>query len=375
MREIRILHTADIHLDRRFRGFGGLKGTKRRLEIQDRFVHVMETAQKEKVHVVLIAGDLFDNNNPSPGTVGIVRERFEILGRNGIQVLISPGTHDCNDGNSIWNREDFPENVHVFKSPVLTGRNMPGINLTVFGAANDTSNSDRHPLRDVKLDMENSCGNKIIMAHGSVPVPWAVNDSYFPISEEEINLTEVDYVALGHYHSYYPFNTRIKAAYPGSPVLLDFEENKEKYALLVRISGSEVSIDPVKVEQKYEMSETDIECANILTGEDLIGKLKPLASGNKILRVKLKGSPAINADIDSILSRASEYFEEEKTFFHVLWKNQTRIPRRTMPDENTVRGIFIKKLTEKIDSLPEEEKMKYEIALHLGVRALDEGKL
>jgi len=375
MKEIRLLHTADLHLDRGFRGFPGLKGTMRRMEIIDKFINIMEIAQKEKVQAVLIAGDLFDNDKPSMGTVEVVKEQFRILKKAGINVLITPGTHDYNDPVSVWNREVFSENVHVFKSTMFTGKNYPDLNLTVYGAANNTSDSSRHIMRDVKLETDNSFRNKVIMAHGSVQVPRARSEKYFPITKEEINIMKVDYVALGHYHSYYPFDTKVKAAYPGSPVLLDFEEKKEKYAILVRILEKEVSVDPIRIKQKYEMNETEIECEGILTEEDLIGRLKLFAGKNRILRVVLKGAPPVNADLDSIIRRASGYFDEDNTFFHVIWKDGTRIPFRTMPDGNTVKGLFISKLIKKIDSLPDEEKQDYELALHLGVKAMDEGKI
>ncbi len=375
MKEIRLLHTADFHLDRGFKGFPGVKGTMRRMEILDRFVHVMELAGKEGVRAVLIAGDLFDNDKPSPGTIEVVKEQFENLEKDGISVLITPGTHDFNDPVSVWNREVFSENVHVFKSPVFSGKNLPGANLTVYGAANDTADSGRHIMRDVKLKTDNSHRNKVIMAHGSVQVPWARNEKYFPITKEEINVMKVDYVALGHYHSYYPFDTKPKAAYPGSPVLLDFEERKEKHVLLVRLLDREVSIDPVRIEQKYEMNETEVECEGLLTEEDLIGKLKPLAGKDKILRVTLRGTPPVNADLDNMIRKASGYFDEDNTFFHVIWKDRTIIPFRALPDGNTVKGLFVGKLIKKIDSLPEEEKKDYEYALRLGVKALDEGKI
>ena len=375
MKEIKILHTADIHLDRRFKGFPGVKGTKRRLDIRETFIRIMQLALKESVHIVVIAGDLFDNNNPSLGTIETVKKQFELMGKQGVPVLITPGTHDCLEADSVWDREKFPDNVHIFKSPLLTRKDFPDLNLSVFGAANESANMNRHILRDVRIDHENSFANKLIAVHGSVPLEWAKNDNYFPISIEEIEASGVDYVALGHYHSYYPFQTKVRASYSGSPVLLDFEDRKDKYVLIVTMKDNVVAVDPCKIEQKYEMKDMDIDSSQLFSAEDIVEQLKPFEDAGRIIRVNLQNSLPINTDIDGIIKQAEKYYAEEAVFLNIIFNDRTKLIQRKQIDEKTVKGLFMKKMQGKIDSLPDSEKQFYELALHLGVKAIDEGKL
>ena len=197
MKEIRLLHTADVHLDRSFSGYPGNKGTLRRNDIRDKFQQVMRLAEQENSDVLLIAGDLFDTNSPSRSTVELVKSEFEKLKSKDIRVFITPGTHDCLEGGSVWNAVEFPENVHVFKSENFSCVSVPGLNLTVYGAADETGNSDRRIMKSLSIDRSNAYENIVVMVHGSVQLPWLKNDNYFPISREELNAAEAAYVALG----------------------------------------------------------------------------------------------------------------------------------------------------------------------------------
>ena len=57
---LKILHTADIHLGAKFSGLGN-KGASQREQLRATFKNVIATAINERVNIVLIAGDLFDD--------------------------------------------------------------------------------------------------------------------------------------------------------------------------------------------------------------------------------------------------------------------------------------------------------------------------
>ena len=63
---LKLVHTADWHLGRKFRSFpedGALKLSRARLEVLDRIFLI---ADRYAVDAVLCAGDLFDEPNPAP---------------------------------------------------------------------------------------------------------------------------------------------------------------------------------------------------------------------------------------------------------------------------------------------------------------------
>ena len=63
---IRILHTADIHLDAPFR-FLGHAGAKHRTQVRATFQRVLDLASS--YDLLLISGDLFDTPHPAQATV------------------------------------------------------------------------------------------------------------------------------------------------------------------------------------------------------------------------------------------------------------------------------------------------------------------
>ena len=109
---LKILHSADWHLDAPFGGFTQEQREALRREqllLPDKIVSL---AQREKCDLILLAGDLFDGQ-PSPQTVEQVRRA---LGGCGIRVLIAPGNHDFYGPDSVWQQERWPDNVYIFKS-------------------------------------------------------------------------------------------------------------------------------------------------------------------------------------------------------------------------------------------------------------------
>lgn len=86
---IKILHTADWHLGKRLDSFS-------RLEEQILVMNeIVEIADQEQVNLVLIAGDLFDNFNPSVEAVELFYKTLKRLSNNGKRPVVAiSGNHD-----------------------------------------------------------------------------------------------------------------------------------------------------------------------------------------------------------------------------------------------------------------------------------------
>lgn len=86
---MKILHTADWHLGKRLDSFS-------RLEEQVLVMkEIMEIAEKQQVDLVIIAGDLFDNFNPSTEAVELFYKTLKQLSNNGKRPIIAiSGNHD-----------------------------------------------------------------------------------------------------------------------------------------------------------------------------------------------------------------------------------------------------------------------------------------
>lgn len=86
---MRILHTADWHLGKRLESFSRLDEQRQVLE------EICEIADEHKADVVIIAGDLFDNYNPSSEAVDLFYKTLKRLSANGSRpVFAIAGNHD-----------------------------------------------------------------------------------------------------------------------------------------------------------------------------------------------------------------------------------------------------------------------------------------
>ena len=104
MRELKILHAADLHLDSPFEGLGAGKAAQRREEQRRLLYRIAQLAQTERVDLVLLAGDLLDSDSTYAETAGALAEA---LGGISVPVFISPGNHDFYSPRSPYARVKF----------------------------------------------------------------------------------------------------------------------------------------------------------------------------------------------------------------------------------------------------------------------------
>lgn len=85
---MRLLHTSDWHLGRTIRGQSRLS------EFERAVTNVVDIARRERVDVVLIAGDTFDTFSPPADAEHLLYESLTGLLRDGIKVVMIAGNHD-----------------------------------------------------------------------------------------------------------------------------------------------------------------------------------------------------------------------------------------------------------------------------------------
>ena len=89
---VKILHTADIHLDSPFSLLDVKKAQARKAELRGTFSSMMLYAKSEKYHIVLMAGDLFDSEFATKETLEMMATQFASAPE--CRFVISPGNHD-----------------------------------------------------------------------------------------------------------------------------------------------------------------------------------------------------------------------------------------------------------------------------------------
>jgi exonuclease SbcD len=233
-RPLKILHTADIHLDSDSYGNADQRQAHRAL-YRRCFEAIVERALAEAVDLVLIAGDLFDHNRVPDETVGFVQEQLRRLHQ---PTVILPGNHDCLYTNAIYDRHNLTAacpNVRVITE--LDGQvlEFPELDVVIWGRAMEEHEPGFHPLAHIPPRHDQRW--HIAMAHGFFYGERQHADRSSPIFAEEIRDTGWDYVALGHQHVLTDVSQgSVRAYYSGAPLVNWRGESPSGHVLLLDFS-------------------------------------------------------------------------------------------------------------------------------------------
>lgn len=355
---IRCLHTADLHLDARFPAWGE-KEALRRADLLKTFERIVNLAIKKDIQLLLISGDLFDTPHPEAATVARVQNELRRLLARGITPVLLPGTHDpFAPKNSIYRRETFPgiilseaqlhEPVHLL---------VKGVNCYLYGFAYQSGKAE-----DLLPSMQRGDlpGFHIGLLHGSRrgSPEWNYRHKDLPFDLADLIALRLDYVALGHYHTFESFQDgrgRIVAAYPGSPEGKRFDENGARYCALVTLSAAGTEIEALAVNGRTLAAE-EIDLSGVVTQEGAIAEIRRFANPDLILRLRLIGTVEIPLILPALLAACRD------DFFWLELLDATRLYdsayARRIEHEETVRGLFVRRMRRLIEeSSPERRPM------------------
>ncbi|NLG36694.1 MAG: DNA repair exonuclease [Clostridiales bacterium] len=228
----RFLHMADIHLDTPFSGREALRDTLRDA-LRDALCEAVETAIRESVHAVLIAGDLFDSENLSYATLRLVREQLGRLTDAGITVLYATGNHDASPALKVL---ELPSEVVVFSAarPRLAEvRDTFGQTVGIVAGAGYPQAIVRDnlarsfPRRDSRIPTVGLLHTQLYELSGA-GTDWA------PCSLADLAAADYNYWALGHIHKPQSFQGG-RVWYPGCLCGRDYGETGPRGAVLAEI--------------------------------------------------------------------------------------------------------------------------------------------
>ncbi|WP_424632539.1 exonuclease SbcCD subunit D [Borreliella lusitaniae] len=282
MSNYKILHTSDWHIGKKIENFSILKEQKNFLSF------LLEFLKKEKIDLLLVAGDVYDSKRPGFEEQRLVNNFFYELSFTSCKwcVVIS-GNHDKKDYLSINKKllsrfnfyliteYDSDEQIVFLKDngnlkfivvclPHINERLILGQNFdNIFGLEDQSSsklflenleNAYREKISSLSNFLENKYKGipKILMAHsffgsskkidilgGSYIIPFNVFGNGF------------SYVALGHIHKFKKLRDNI--VYSGSPMQYSFNETHDKYINVLHFNNNKLILQkafPVPVFNK-----------------------------------------------------------------------------------------------------------------------------
>ena len=129
MNNVKILHTADIHIGARD-AFLGVTAESRRFETLLTFERIVDLAKEKGADILAIAGDLFESNAVEDAFIDAVFNKINTIPE--IRVVFAAGNHDPLTADSPFLNCTLPENLYVLptKDSVIT---FEDIKVKVYG--------------------------------------------------------------------------------------------------------------------------------------------------------------------------------------------------------------------------------------------------
>jgi DNA repair exonuclease SbcCD nuclease subunit len=199
---VRLLHSADLHLDAPLRATAladpdlfDLVETATR-EALDRLV---AHCRRREIRALLLAGDVFDGAVRSVRAAAFFISRMQALREAGVQVYMIRGNHDA-ENDAPW-RLDMPPNVHEF-GPKGGVHALPGLGEGVAIRVHGVSYGERSAPDSLlpRFAPPGPDGLDIGLLHTSLSGA-AGHGAYAPCGVGELVAHGYAYWALGHVHS------------------------------------------------------------------------------------------------------------------------------------------------------------------------------
>lgn len=371
MKKVRILHCADLHFDTPFKELNRQLSDISKKELLEVFKSIIDLTIKENVQVLLIAGDVFDNLTVNKETLAFISRQ---LGRiEDVYVFISPGNHDPYNEKSFYNMIKWQENVHIFKS-TMEYKEVMELNLIVWGAGFEKSyeRESLFSINNVDTDKIN-----IMVLHGDICNSNSSNE-YNPIHLNQIEKSNMDYIALGHRHKYSGILKSGKTyyAYSGCPQGRGFDEEGSKGVIIGDIYNGAVDLSFTEIcKRKYIVKHIDI--SGVTNYDEIVGKvLEDFSFEEKkqnLYKVILTGQ--VREDFIFKEGQLIEKLRENFYYIKIVDKTEVEIDLEDMAMDYSVRGRFISKILKKLKNAREEEKEILNLALKIGMQCLSEDEV
>lgn len=291
MRDMKILHLADLHLGKRVNEMSMIEDQKYILD------QIITLIKEESVGIVLLCGDIYDKSIPTIEAIHLLEEFLDQLSKMAIKVLMISGNHDSIDrlsfGKSLFTRsnlyiasqfENEIEKITVKENGITVNFYMlPFVKSAyishIFQLQTDSyEECFRYLIEHTKIDEEET---NILLSHQFV----TANKKNPELSDSETSslggidnidfhiFDPFDYVALGHIHKPQAMG-REMVRYAGSILKYSFSEiHMDKKATILTIDAKkEISLSFHPLKPLRDMREIECSLEELLKKQCEIGK-------------------------------------------------------------------------------------------------------
>lgn len=332
---MKIIHCADLHLDSAMTAHFDLETARaRRGEMLHTFERMVEYACDEGISAILIAGDMFDSANTCELTRNTILHC--IRANPGIAFFYLKGNHDDNNFINALG-EQMPSNLMLFNRQWTCFEcgnvSIYGAELNDAGGFYDGLNPDPDKIN-------------ITMLHGQISEN--ADGVEHGIDLNKLRDRHIDYLALGHIHSYSEgrLDDRGIYCYPGCLEGRGFDECGEHGFVLLDIDEDNHSIRrsfiPFASRTVYSVNADVTGC--ISTREMIMQAAEAIAEAgcdhSSMVRLVLSGE--LEAECEKDLSYISAAFSGRFFFFKAVDETRLTINFENYLLDESLKGEFVR---------------------------------
>lgn len=359
---MKIIHCADIHLCSPLTKLDNTdKRKERKAELIKAFTNMIDFALKEDIKAIIIAGDLFDQSHVSAtaknAVIGSIKANPEI------NFYYLKGNHDKSD--FLDENDEVPSNLHLFTDEWISYDLED--NICITGAE---LNSENAAVIYSGLNLDVTKFN-IVTLHGQESMA-AAKDNAQIISIRDLKNKNIDYLALGHIHTYKSdrLDSRGVWCYTGCLEARGYDETGEHGFVVLDISGKDRTYSAIKIDNSIrDVHLLKVDISGLMTSMEILNRIDEELRENRYLskdlvRVELVGTVDFECEknIDFIEKRIEGRFFDFKikdnTDFHVDY-DKYRL-------DGSLKGEFIRTVESEKD-ISEEDKAEI---IRTGIKAL-----
>ena len=355
---MKIIHCSDLHLDSKMEtNLDKEKARERKNEILITFERMVNYAKENEVKVIIIAGDLFDKKTITIKAKNTVKNA--IISNPEIDFVYLKGNHD--EAGFLDEDEELPQNLKTFNSYNWTTYEYEDITISgiEFGSV------ENYEIYN-SLILEKNKTNIVVM-HGQES-EIDVKDKAEIINLKALKNKNIDYLALGHIHTYKKgkLDNRGIYCYSGCLEGRGFDECGEKGFVLLELKNDKIKTKFIPFSSRT-LYEVNVDLTGITENKDIENKIKEELKDipkTSLVKLVLGGEVEIGEQRD--IEYLTKKFESDFYYLKIEDKPHFKIDYMKYQNDISLKGEFIRTVIEQKD-LTEEEKSKI---ISTGIKAL-----
>jgi exonuclease SbcD len=297
---LRIVHTADCHLDAPCASLDSSVRARVRAAEREAFARVCTLAVERGAHALVIAGDVFERSDAGPAALHHALAQLARVTEAGTAVIVASGNHD--PGSALAPLAQAGCTLALTHEPVVVTLSAAGgeelghvVAIGHAGAAEGANLAELLPPAPGP--------RSVAVLHAQVDGAAGARERYAPCAPEHLDRGYA-YWALGHVHERQQVRAQPPAWYPGCLSAHDVGEPGAKGALVVDIDAAGraevefVPLAPVRFE-RVRLDDVDASGLAGFAGAAMLAlEVKPPGAAGEelIVRVELSGrSPLAHA--------------------------------------------------------------------------------